>query len=644
MIKKHFHKHFWKYFIIIIILIIVSIGSYNYYYYYKSKSLIVDTYKNLNNILLEFNQTLTDFSLDNDPEELLNSLNTLINNSQRFIHNNNAIMNNIFVKLNRVNGILFPSELGDLLLWYSNFDDKIISLRDNFAYIVQDGIGLAVLNKNNNNKDTIQKIKTDIADINKQLNKVDTILQQSPHNVKLGYDVVDIKVLTKNLRNLNDFIDTLDWLLGNQKTMRHLVIFQNPYNLSATGGEWVLYGILNCKNSLCQFDKIDFISNLNIAMLDKLVPPDELKYSNSVWVFQYFNWFFNFKTSAQTALKYYPQQEKFDGLISVNISLIEKLLENINPIKFNIDKEDISVTSRNVNEFLSTLDNDFKSNKQNQSQQKLDLFFQQLFINIGNTLDIKRFTTLFTNLIFQSLDNKDIQIYSTNSSVEHYLSQCSWAGSFPDSIDKNTDYIGIARANTTDTDIDQNIKEDIKIKITINEKGEITNDVKLILQNNNPKTVRTKSYSYLRVYIPPNSEIVNLVSASQRGPISRSAINYEKQGFKIDNVLESINIKTVYIEDQDAKTFLEENFVGIGSWIITSSQTQKTFSLNYKPNIHIDLQNNPHYNLFLQKQSGINRSYTIEVLYPAQNNPGQYNSITQTLILDKDTLLSFDLN
>jgi hypothetical protein len=65
---------------------------------------------------LEFNQTLTDFSLDNDPEELLNSLNTLINNSQRFIHNNNAIMNNIFVKLNRVNGILFPSELGDLLL------------------------------------------------------------------------------------------------------------------------------------------------------------------------------------------------------------------------------------------------------------------------------------------------------------------------------------------------------------------------------------------------------------------------------------------------------------------------------------------------------------------------------------------------
>ena len=247
MIKKHFHKHFWKYFIIIIILIIVSIGSYNYYYYYKSKSLIVDTYKNLNNILLEFNQTLTDFSLDNDPEELLNSLNTLINNSQRFIHNNNAIMNNIFVKLNRVNGILFPSELEDLLLWYSNFDDKIISLRDNFAYIVQDGIGLAVLNKNNNNKDTIQKIKTDIADINKQLNKVDTILQQSPHNVKLGYDVVDIKVLTKNLRNLNDFIDTLDWLLGNQKTMRHLVIFQNPYNLSATGGEWVLYGILNCK-------------------------------------------------------------------------------------------------------------------------------------------------------------------------------------------------------------------------------------------------------------------------------------------------------------------------------------------------------------------------------------------------------------
>jgi len=146
------------------------------------------------------------------------------------------------------------------------------------------------------------------------------------------------------------------------------------------------------------------------------------------------------------------------------------------------------------------------------------------------------------------------------------------------------------------------------------------------------------------VYIPFNSEIIDLVSASQRGYTSKSLINYEKQGFKIDNTLDSMNIKTIYIEDQDAKTFLEDHFLGIGSWIITSSQLPNTFSLNYKPKIQIDLQQNPYYNLFLQKQSGVDRSYTIEVVYPAKNNPGQYNSIIQTLILDKDTLLSFDLN
>jgi len=65
---------------------------------------------------LDFNQGLAEFSLDNNPQELLDSLNNLANSSQRFIHNNNIIMNNIFVKLNRLNGILFPSELGDLLL------------------------------------------------------------------------------------------------------------------------------------------------------------------------------------------------------------------------------------------------------------------------------------------------------------------------------------------------------------------------------------------------------------------------------------------------------------------------------------------------------------------------------------------------
>jgi hypothetical protein len=47
----------------------------------------------------------------------------------------------------------------------------------------------------------------------------------------------DIEELKQNIRNFNNFIDSFDFVLGNQKSTKHIIIFQNPYNLSATGGE-----------------------------------------------------------------------------------------------------------------------------------------------------------------------------------------------------------------------------------------------------------------------------------------------------------------------------------------------------------------------------------------------------------------------
>jgi hypothetical protein len=40
--------------------------------------------------------------------------------------------------------------------------------------------------------------------------------------------------------------------------------------------------MLNCKDSTCQLENTDLVSNLNIAMIDKLIPPEELKFANTV--------------------------------------------------------------------------------------------------------------------------------------------------------------------------------------------------------------------------------------------------------------------------------------------------------------------------------------------------------------------------
>jgi len=157
---------------------------------------------------------------------LLTNLNNSANRSLNLVKNNHAIMNNFFVKLSRINGVLFPSEVGDILLWHSNFNDKLVSLRDNFNYVLNQGLNLTIFDKENTTKDSLAKIKSSLYEMNAQLG--DKMLDEK---------IVDQKDLKKNIRDFNDFVDSLYVILGNQKQTKHLVIFQNPYNLTATGGK-----------------------------------------------------------------------------------------------------------------------------------------------------------------------------------------------------------------------------------------------------------------------------------------------------------------------------------------------------------------------------------------------------------------------
>jgi hypothetical protein len=202
----------------------------------------------------------------------------------------------------------------------------------------------------------------------------------------------------------------------------------------------------------------------------------------------------------------------------------------------------------------------------------------------------------------------------------------------------------LARANTGREDTDKDIEETIKLKVDINEQGEITNSLDFILSNNNSSRLRTKNFSYLRTYIPSDSEIISIKTASTRGYAPKPSIDYSKQGFVYESNVESLNIKTVYMENQDAKAFIENGFNSIGSWIITSGGNKKTTNLVYTLPFKIDLKNKRQYNIFLEKQSGTNRTYNIEVSYPDPKDPTKINSITRSLDLKTNTLLSFDLN
>jgi len=66
--------------------------------------------------------------------------------------------------------------------------------------------------------------------------------------------------------------------------------------------------------------------------------------------------------------------------------------------------------------------------------------------------------------------------------------------------------------------------------------------------------------------------------------------------------------------------------------------------MDYKLPFNIDLKEDRKYSIFLSKQSGTNRTYNIEVAYPDPKDSTKINSISRSLDLNKDMILSFDLN
>gem|GEM_PF-4806208 len=86
---------------------------------------------------------------------------------------------------------------------------------------------LSVFDQENTSKDSLSKIKTSLYEMNNLLGE-DKDLEGKFSNI------VELK---KSIRDFNVFIDSFDFFLGNQKEVKHLVIFQSPANLAVTGGK-----------------------------------------------------------------------------------------------------------------------------------------------------------------------------------------------------------------------------------------------------------------------------------------------------------------------------------------------------------------------------------------------------------------------
>lgn len=441
-----------------------------------------------------------------------------------------------------------------------------------------------------------------------------------------------LKNLLENFLNIGDFAAQG---LGNNTKKRYLVLFQNNAEIRPTGGFIGSFALVDMYNGHIRNIEVpgggpyDFQGSL----YENIQAPKPLQLISERWELQDSNWFPDFPTSAQKFQWFYEKSggSSVDGVIAVNLPLMEKLLDFTGPIE--MPEYDKIITADNFwieAQKAVELEYDKEENKPKQFIGDLaPIVLEHVFSSDQSQL------LELVALLNTSLQTKDIQVYLKNQQAQELIDSYGWSGKLKET---NYDYLAVINTNIaggkTDRVIDQEIHHDTRVLET----GEIINTVSITKKHNGLKNelfTGVQNVNYTRFYVPQGSM---LLSAQGFSNVDENLFKEQEFRSHIDSDLDVIQGQTFIDKTSQTRINNEFNKTVFGNWMMVEPGETKTATITYKlPYTIEELQNN--YSLFVQKQPGANNTlFTNSVSLPQKlsfkQNQSKHYTFTQSLDTD----------
>lgn len=619
-----------KYLLLLGIVVLTSIISYNYYYYYKSLRINKDIYNDLKVVVDNFNDSL-EYLNNNDISGFLNNSYKTIKYSNYLRNRNHKIYSNFFVKLNMLDGSFFSNEVSDALLWFNE-----LNIRLNRFYVLNNELFNSdiLVKKPEKAMENVKNIKSTILEFNSFLSVNNPNLIEMMEDQKLEEDYFND--LEKKIQLSYNFFEVIDNFMGAKEESKSLVLVQNSYNMNQSGGKWVYYMILTCDKYKCNLSDIDFVSNLTSAMVDKLIPPEEIRTKKTIWIYEDLGWFFDFNETSNVALKYYPIKTEFDNVIAFDISMFDDILKYISSVNFEVDDEKIVVNNNSVVDFLLELSL-YDSNKElTTNSEKLSLFWESFKDNFKQKYSNGDLKSLI-NDIYVALQSKNMQLYSSKNIIQSLK-----ALGYNNSLKKidDVEYFAVSKSNILENVFDKNIEFKVDLEVNINEEGNINNISKVVVDNTNSK-VRNTVISYFQFYLNKGVSLMKTSFPSKVGEPRHSTVDYNKHGFVVDKKIDNINTKTAYLSKDDVRVYEDGDFLITGGWVTSTPKQTKTIEMSWDSNYTIDEEEKV-YRLFVQKQPNVDYVLNLKINYPSDVNG--VNVINKNININSDRLIEIKLD
>ena len=305
----------------------------------------------------------------------------------------------------------------------------------------------------------------------KELNP--TIFKDSAKNLEVSYEYFDTanKILSEKLTNvdfgsdeINRYKESLpkvvklnnillsvskdaENIFGYNEPTKILVLFQNQAEIRPTGGFIGSYGILEVSKGKIISLKIDDIYNpdgqIDVKKIN-IPAPENIKKAlneNKLYI-RNANFNSDFPTSADNISNLFLKAtgDKFDTVIAIDSSFIQKYLEQFGGIYLNAYEEEI-----NANNFTERAQFHSEFNYKDGVSEK-----KSFLTNLGSKILEKFFEfkpadmVKFSDAVYSLLGTKNIQIASKYPNISKSLRSLNWDGAL---VQTSGDYLKIVNSN-----------------------------------------------------------------------------------------------------------------------------------------------------------------------------------------------------
>jgi|GEM_PF-338243 len=479
-------------------------------------------------------------------------------------------------------------------------------------------------------QDELNKTVPNVDQLNNDLHKVRPEAIPGERLEQFNQAKSYISLLNQDLKELNSFTKSLNQILGVDYKRRYLFVFQNNNELRPTGGFLGSFALVDIDRGAITNMEIPGGGTYDMqgSLLKKRVAPYQLHLVNPLWEMQDANWFPDFPTSAQKIKWFYENAggPSVDGVIAINASLLPQILEVTGPVY--LASHNKTFTADNlVEELQRTIEIEYNNKEENTPKKVLSelapLLLEKIFAS-----DTEQILKLATTLK-QGLNQREIQMYFTNESVQSKIQAYGWTGEM---MDTAKDYLSVINTNIGGGKTDAYIKQNIDVVTDIYATGEIVNTVTITRQHTgsiNDPFGKTSNVDYLRLYTPEGSQ---LLASQGFADIPPEAFEQPAEYWETDEQLNSIQ-GPVWV-DPDTGTYINNEFdkTVFGNWVQTDPGETTTVMVKYQLPIKFNIEKlkedsglfnkkdkSTFHSLYLQKQSGEkNTNYNVTINLPEE--------------------------